>query len=298
MQDQAEQLRDRIEQRDEGAETLRSGFGSSLAYAISVMSGKGGVGKSHLALNLGICLAQAGHSVCLVDVSLGLGHLDLLCGLNGYWNLSHVISGTRTLKEILIRGPLGIQILPGGGSLIEALQGDDHLPSEVLWQFRELEQEHQFLILDTGAGLHPLVRPLILGVDLGLVVTTPEPTSIADAYALIKNLCHDPSGPPLELLVNQAESSLQAKETIERLQTTTKNFLHTALNSSGYIPKDSAVSAACHQRTPFRLGDPLSEASRAVEQLSRRLCQFRNECVTEREPLLACFGETGWRSAA
>ncbi|MFO1021124.1 MAG: P-loop NTPase [Planctomycetales bacterium] len=297
MHDQAETLRDRIEHRDAG-QGARQGFGSPLGYAVSVISGKGGVGKSHLALNLGVCLTQAGYSVCVVDVSLGLGHLDLLCGLNGYWNLSHVISGTRTLKEILIRGPLGMQILPGGGSLIEALQGDDELPSEVFWQFRELEQEHQFIILDTGVGLHPLIRPLVLGVDLGIVVTTPEPTSIADAYALIKNLCHDPSGPPLELLVNQAETSLQARETIERIRTTTQNFLHTGINSAGYIPRDSAVGAATYQRVPFRLGDPLCEASRAVEQLARRLCQMRNECVTEREPLLSCFGQTGWRSAA
>lgn len=260
------------------------------AYAIAVASGKGGVGKSSLALNLAVALAQTGHSVCLTDLTLGLGHLDLLCGLNGYWNLSHLFSGARNINDLILTGPQGIHILPGGGALIEAAETGTLQQEEILWQFHDLEMEHQFLIIDVGDASHPYIRQFLLGVDLGIMLTTPEPTSIANTYALLKALCVDPAGPPWEVLVNQASSPHQARDIVERLQRTTESFLQYPINSLGYLPVDPAISEGIYQRVPFRLASPLSPASRAVGQIARRILQIKHQSSESRpESILSAF---------
>src|SRR5262245_25715890 len=119
MSDQAQVLRGLMEQREETPWRESASHKTSSAQTISITSGKGGVGKSNIALNLGIVLAQTGHSVCLLDANLGLGNIDLLCGLNGYWNLSHVMTGARTLEEIALEGPHGLKVIPGASGLSE-----------------------------------------------------------------------------------------------------------------------------------------------------------------------------------
>src|SRR5579863_3134542 len=120
MSDQAQVLRGLMEHRDEAPWRQSSARQKTgVAKTVSITSGKGGVGKSNIALNVGIALAQAGHSVCLLDANLGLGNIDLLCGLNGYWNLSHVMNGVRTLDDICLEGPCGLRVIPGASGLSE-----------------------------------------------------------------------------------------------------------------------------------------------------------------------------------
>jgi len=169
MSDQAFALRRLIQQQQSDAPVAKP---FSQARTIAVTSGKGGVGKSNIALNLAIAMAGNDTSVCLLDANLGLGNIDLLCGLNGYWNLLHVVTGARTLADIVLDGPAGIHVVPGASGLIDAVDVSASAQREILDQLEELERTHDYLLIDTGTGIHQSVRRFLNAADVVLVVTT------------------------------------------------------------------------------------------------------------------------------
>ena len=234
-------------------------------------SGKGGVGKSSVALNLAIALQKMGHTVCLLDANLGLGNIDLLCGLNGYWNLSHVVSGARTVAEIILEGPCGIHVVPGASGLLDAADCSPVAQREILSQLDEFERQHDFLIIDTGTGIHRTVRHFVAAAQTVLVVTTPEPTAIADAYATLKALTAGSELMQPHILVNQADSPEQAREIIARVQQTARTFLHVTVSSAGLHSRDPAVVQAVVRRKPFAAESTRTPAALAIEQLARRI---------------------------
>lgn len=269
MYDQAQILRGMMERRSE-APALDEGM-SSGARTVAVTSGKGGVGKSNIAINLAIALRQMGQSVCILDANLGLGNIDLLCGLNGYWNLSHVISGARSLADILLEGPAGVQVVPGASGLLDVADCSPAAQRDIFAQLEQLERRHDYLILDTGTGIHRSVRQFVSAAETVLVVTTPEPTAIADAYATLKALTAGRALGQPHILVNQADSPEQAREIIARVQQTARTFLHVTVASAGFIPRDPAIPAAVVQRKPLLAQTPRCPAGRALEQLARRI---------------------------
>ena len=276
MTDQAQVLRGLMEQRVE-ASSAPADPAQRGARTIAVTSGKGGVGKSNIALNLAISLARVQHSVCLLDANLGLGNIDLLCGLNGYWNLSHVISGARTIREITLEGPAGVQVIPGASGLHEMADCPAAARREILNQLELLERTHDFLIIDTGTGIHRSVRQFVAAAETILVVTTPEPTSIADAYATIKALTAGTIKSEPHVLVNQADSVEQARDIISRLQQTTRTFLHTSLGPAAPVPRAPCRARAVIRRVPFAIGAPQSPATRAIDQLARRMINIAQQ---------------------
>jgi flagellar biosynthesis protein FlhG len=165
--DQAQALRGLMERlQSERYDVVASNADAPRARSIAVTSGKGGVGKSSVALNLAIALSQLGARTALLDANLGLGNLDLMCGLNGYWNLSHVVTGARNLDEIVLEGPGGIQVIPGASGLAEMADWPEAAQADVLRQLAELERTHDFLIIDTAAGIHRSVRQFLEACDL------------------------------------------------------------------------------------------------------------------------------------
>ncbi|MCA9014555.1 MAG: P-loop NTPase, partial [Planctomycetaceae bacterium] len=245
--DQAKVLRGLMEQRQPG---IIEKDKTTRCRTLAVCSGKGGVGKSVISLNLALALAQSGASVCLMDVNLALGNIDLLSRLNGYWNLSHVVSGARSLKEIQLEGPLGVSVVTGASGLTDLADCSEAVRKDVLGQMQELEATHDFLILDNGTGIHRSIRQFVTTADDVLIVTTPEPTAIADAYATIKSLSTIPT---LEIhtLVNQCTSADQAEKVFQQLKKTTELFLHTGLSQAGQIPHDLHVVQSVYDRQPF-----------------------------------------------
>ena len=241
------------------------------ARTIAVTSGKGGVGKSNVALNLAISLQKMGHAVCLLDANLGLGNIDLMCGLNGYWNLSHVVSGARTVAEIVLEGPCGIHVVPGASGLLDSADCSPQAQREILSQLEELERSHDFLIIDTGTGIHRTVRQFVAAAQTVIIVTTPEPTAIADAYATLKALTGGSDTLLPLILVNQSDSPEQAREIIARVQQTARTFLHLTVTSAGHIPRDPAVPAAVARRKPLLAENSRTPAGLAIEQLARRV---------------------------
>lgn len=252
----------------EHAAASTSALAGPRGRTLALVSGKGGVGKSVIALNLAVCLAQQGKSVCLLDASLGLGSLDLMCSLNGYWNLSHVISGARRLDETILEGPAGIHLIPGASGVSELAACPAPVQQRLLAQLQTLEQQHDLIIIDTGSGIHRLARQFALAADRLVVVTTPEPTAITDAYATIKSLCA--AGVDMGLVVNQVESGEQALKIGERLKQTAKMFLQTELDFLGCVPRDAAVPQSILKRQPLALSHASAPAARALGRLATR----------------------------
>lgn len=288
MHDQATILRGLMERRSEAAAEAPAAI-VPRARTVAITSGKGGVGKSNIALNLAVALQTLGHQTCLLDANLGLGNLDLLCGLNGYWNLSHVVSGARTVGEILLEGPAGIRVVPGASGLQELADCSPVAQRDILAQLEELERRHDYLVIDTGAGIHRLVRQFVSAAETMLIVTTPEPTAIADAYATIKALAAGRELVQPSILVNQADSPEQAREIISRVQQTARTFLHVTVTSAGFIPRDGAVPQAVIRRKPFAADNPRCPAARAIEQLARRVINL-TATRTEYTPFFSQFG--------
>ena len=300
MSDQANRLRGLMENRflqQTVAEKKKSSIPEPFTHSrtIAVTSGKGGVGKSNLALNLAIGLSRMDLRVCLVDANLGLGNVDLLCGLNGYWNLSHVISGARSLTEIMLPGPEGVNVVCGASGLIDVADCPASARDDIFRQLSELEEAHDYLVIDTGTGIHQLVRQFVTSADLALIVTTPEPTAIADAYATVKALSSSKSV-DLNIVVNRAESARQAQAIIERIQQTSQLFLKTDVISAGYIPDDFHVVGAVANRRPFLIDSPDCSASRALMRLARSL-KHRADHRPKRGPFFQSFPAASKRAA-
>ena len=265
--DQARELRALVAMRKDSATVGSSDV--RRCHSIAIAGGKGGVGRSVIALNLAIGLAQRGETVGLIDASQDLGSAELLCGLNSYWNLSHVVQGSRQVSDILQTGPAGIRILSGASCLVdtEITQRPDQY--SLLSQLKSFEQELDWLIIDGSGGACGMTQKFALAADDLLVITTPEPTAVAEAYSSIKTLART-AGPRFGLLVNQAESSHQAQQILDQLQQAAHSFLRIDLHRRGYLPHDRAVQTSVNGRTPFVVQSPQSSVSIALFELIER----------------------------
>lgn len=262
--DQASELRALVAQR--AASTDDMPRETRTCRSLAIASGKGGVGKSVIALNLAVALARRGDSVCLVDASPSLGHLELLCGQNGYWNLSHVAAGSRRLEDIVLDGPSGVRIVPGASCLCDETDSHTNLRRDLA----DLERDHDWLIIDTAGGQPHRASPFTHAADRVLIVTTPEATSVAEAYAALKGLSAAES-PLASALVNRADSEPQALQILNRLRQAGRSFLRTDLDRAGFVPNDPAVRRSVAARRPLVDVEPACPAQQALERLSERL---------------------------
>ncbi|MBW3539963.1 MAG: P-loop NTPase [Planctomycetes bacterium] len=281
MSDQARLLRQLIESRGDialapaHAPLMRPA--SSRAFVLAVTGGKGGVGKTCVALNLAIALARRNARVALFDANAGLGGVDLLCGLNGYWNLAHVVNGARRLGDVLLAGPENVRILTGASALLDLPHESAAARQDTVSQLQELEQTCDVVVVDTGSGAGRHARKPAAAADAALVVTTPEATSIAEAYTTIKALAAAAEPPRLALLVNETESAGQAETIVERIRQTARLFVHRDIEDAGWIPRDPAVSRSVARRMPFAIDGSSSPAGHAIERLSRRIVRWLGE---------------------
>jgi flagellar biosynthesis protein FlhG len=245
----------------------------SRANVIAVTSGKGGVGKSNIAVNLAIQFASAGRDVVLLDADLGLANADVLCSVDLPYNLSHVIARKKELKEVLFRAPGGFRIIGGASGLARMADLSDFDRQRIVNALVELETQTDIILIDTGAGISPNVLSFTRAADHVLVVTTPEPTAITDAYAVIKVISRDGADRRMSLLVNQARSQAEARVVYERITKVARQFLGIDVYEAGSIPADEHVQQAVRQRCPFVLSSPRCAASQSIAQLSMRLQQ-------------------------
>jgi flagellar biosynthesis protein FlhG len=246
---------------------------------VAVASGKGGVGKTNMSVNLCVALAERSVRAVLLDGDLGLANADVLCGLAPGANLSHVLEGARTLEEILIPAPGGFLLAPGASGLTRSLEAGLGRQDEVLRRLEPLDSAAEVIVIDCGAGIGAGVLSLVRAADAAVVVTTPEPTAIADAYALIKRLAQlragEPAGAcaPASLLVNQARDRGEADATHARISAVCRRFLGFSIPFLGWAPTDRAVKDAVRARVPFLVGAPRSPVSGSVRSTAAALLE-------------------------
>lgn len=251
--------------------TLRAHSRRSGVRIVAVTSGKGGVGKTNFAVNLALAMVEQGQPALLVDADLGLANADLILGAEPPYHLGNVLRGQVSLGEAVFTGPGGLRLLAGGTALEELA----NLPPERIMQFLsqlpDAARSGDLVLIDTGAGLAALVRAFLGAAPEVIVVTTPEPTAIADAYATIKVMARENQGVTVFLVVNQAEHQKEAREASRTLVRVASRYLGVSLRELGSIPRDPCVPRSVREKRPFFLAAPSAPASQAVRAVAARL---------------------------
>ncbi|MFY9493869.1 MAG: MinD/ParA family protein [Limnochordia bacterium] len=243
----------------------------SNSRVIVVASGKGGVGKTNIAVNLALALRQLDNCVALIDVDLGLANVDIVLGITPPYNLGHVFRGEKTLVEIIEDGPLGIKLLAGGSGMSELANLTGWRLEQFVKSLDELNREFDFVVLDTGTGIGQNVLSFALATDEVLVVTTPEPTAITDAYGLIKVVFQRNPQAQIRLIVNMARNPGEAEAVAEKLNSVLREYVQREVEYIGYLLDEQQVNRAVGQQVPFLLSYPSSMASRSIKRIANIL---------------------------
>jgi len=242
---------------------------------VAVTSGKGGVGKTSTSVNLAIALASRGSRAVLLDADLGLANVEVLLGLNSLYNLQHVIDGEKSINQIMVQGPGGIYVVPGSSGLAKFADLDAPARDNVLTGLKELQEGNDFIIVDTMAGIGQNATAFAAAADEVLLVTTPEPSAIVDAYAMIKTVSGMRSDAVFRVVVNMVTNKQQASAVFSKLNTVAQQYLDRHLTYLGHIVRDSHVSQGVMQTYPFSLRFPAAPATKCVQDIAYRLAQQR-----------------------
>lgn len=244
---------------------------AKLAQTIAVASGKGGVGKSNVAVNVALELAELGHRVTLLDADMALANADVLLGITPKYHLGHVLTGQRTLQEVQIEVTDGLRLIPGGSGVAElaSLSLDQH--ARLIAELRAIETDSDFMIIDTAAGIAGNVIGILKAVSEVIIVTTPDPTALVDAYATIKLMHQAVTDTPIRIVVNDVVELGDADRVFKQLRTTTARFLNREIDYLGTIPHDSELIEAVREQRPVVQYAPETPASRALRSIARTL---------------------------
>lgn len=238
---------------------------------IAVTSGKGGVGKTNVSVNLAASLALAGREVMLMDADLGLANVDILLGLQPAYDLQHVISGDKTLDEVIISGPLGIHVVPASSGVERMADLTNVEHASLIGAFSSLVQPIDVLIVDTAAGIADGVVSFAKACQEVIVVVCDEPTSLTDAYALIKVLSLYHGVKQFQILANMVQDESQGLNLYEKLLSTTDRFLEVGLKYLGTVPFDEQLRRAVRAQKPVVEAYPRSPASRALGRVCEKI---------------------------
>lgn len=240
---------------------------------ISITSGKGGVGKTNIAANLAYILAGMKKRTLVLDADCGLANIDLILGLTPAYNLHHVLKGEKRLREVIIDGPGGIKILPSSSGIQEMSALTMEQKMIIQDEFSALQSPPDFLLIDTSAGIAENVMYFNMVAREIIVVVTPEPTSLTDAYALIKILYRRHAKKRFRLLVNMVKSEGEAKEVYLRLAQATNHFLHLAIEHLGYVIYDENMPKAVKKQKLLAEIYPDSPSIKCLRDVAEKLCQ-------------------------
>ena len=238
---------------------------------ISVTSGKGGVGKTNIAVNLAYLLAERNKKTLVLDADAGLANIDVILGINPLYNLSHVLRGEKTVTETLVEGPGGIKILPSASGIPEMTDLSRGQKLTLIDELNALNESLDVMIIDTGAGISSNVMYFNMAAKEIVVVTTPEPTALTDAYALIKVLYQRHAKRRFRLIVNMVNNVAEGKEIYARLSNATDHFLNLTIEYLGYIVLDEKVKEAVRQQKAVAEIYPQCPASRCLAKIAEKI---------------------------
>ncbi len=283
MMDQAEKLRqiiDNLKLRQAVSQAnLINSFRKKTAQVITITSGKGGVGKTNITVNLAIALSEMGKRVTILDADFGLANIDVLLGIIPKYTLVDVINNDKNILEVLCDGPKNIKFISGGSGVEELIKLDKDQVEKFVTNIALLDKLSDVILIDTGAGLSDNVMSFIMAADDVVLVTTPEPTSITDAYALIKMVSNRDKNKTIKVIVNRAESVNEANDILNKLSMVTEKFLTIKLYSLGFILQDEMVIKAVKMQQPFSLSFPKTQASKYIKEISKKLIDVKNDSV-------------------
>lgn len=238
---------------------------------IAISSGKGGVGKTSVSTNLGIALAKLGAKVCILDADTGLANINILLNLRPEFTLEHLLNGEKNIDEIMLNGPNGIKVVPAASGISECaeLNQDQH---QVLSQaLAQLESRFDYLLIDTAAGIGETVLEFLASAQYCVLVITPEPTSLTDAFALMRVMKRKQLKQPIYTIVNRAATPQKANEVFHRFSAAAKKYLQIRIGYMGSIVEDPMVSSAVCLQTPVIIAQPQSPASQCIQTLASRI---------------------------
>jgi flagellar biosynthesis protein FlhG len=252
---QADGLREAMKEQRRSKRPLR---------VIGVTSGKGGVGKTNIAANLAVLAARQGQRVLIIDGDLGLANVEIVYGLRPRHHLGHLLSGDVTMREVLATGPAGVKVLPAGNGLQQLTRLDDGQRLRLVGALEELEDEFDVVFLDSGAGIGDNVLFFIGAAQEAMLVVSPEPTSLTDAYATIKVLCQDAGVRCFDIVVNQAANEAMARDIFQKLSAVAGRFLDARVRWLGWVPRDENVHRSVMAQRALVELFPTSPATRAL----------------------------------
>ncbi|MDR3193244.1 MAG: MinD/ParA family protein [Treponema sp.] len=287
MEDQAERLREIVRQKNSsgkpGAARPRiespAGLGRSPAHRdgtksriITVTSGKGGVGKTNLSVNMALAYARLGKKVVVMDADLGLANVNVILNVIPKYNLYHVIRKQKTMKEILVDTDYGISIVPGASGFSQIANMNEAERQDFIKEMETISNA-DIIIIDTSAGVSSNVLDFIAAADDVVILTTPEPTAITDAYGIIKIIAteYDSLNMGLKLVVNRVKSYAEAKKVADRMTNIAGQFLNLKVDYLGCVFDDATVSHAVLRQKPFMVIDPRSKASVNVQHIVEKM---------------------------
>jgi len=240
---------------------------------IAVTSGKGGVGKTNVVANLAVSLSELGKKVVVLDADFGLANIDVLLGLTPRYHLGHVLFGNKSLSEIMIQGPKGIRIIPASSGLQHMTELTSAQRNHLIDCFAKLESDTDYFIMDTAAGISRNVIQILLSAQEIIVVSAPEPTSIVDAYAVIKVLLSEDPNKQIQVLINTVESADEAEDVYSQINSVVKRFLNREIDFLGHVEQDVQVLQAVRSQMLVTQKYPDAPASRCFRDIARRIGQ-------------------------
>ena len=259
--DQASNLRKLVVAKNDNKKRTRT---------IAITSGKGGVGKTSLSVSLAIALARDKSTVTLLDADLGLANVNVVLGIIPKYNLYHVIKGKKRLNEVIVSVPEGIKIIAGAPGYHQLANLDEKARQKFITQLGDMEND-DYLIVDTGAGVSQNVLSFVTSADEIIVVTTPEPTAITDAYGIIKSIASQSTEKTIRLIVNRCQTVSEARRVADRIINIASQFLNIKVENLGFIFEDSFVAKAVRHQKPFVSSYPKSRSAGCVNFIADKI---------------------------
>lgn len=273
MRDQAEKLRQMVKNANEPND---SNSKRNKARVITVTSGKGGVGKTNFTVNLALALAGLGQKVLVIDADLGMANVDVVLGCSAPYNIMNLLEDGISINDILVDGPRGIKFMSGGSGIFNLANLSDIELQHIISHITLCDNWADIILIDTGAGINRNVVNFVIAADEVIIITTPEPTAITDAYAMMKTYSSHQGTAPLRLVVNRVLEIDEGQLVVDKLIKVAFRFLGLPINSLGFVYEDRNMMKAVKSQVPLLLAFPDSISARCIEHIAHLLLLGEN----------------------